>query len=479
MFDREDPNFFWVSPDSFDGDGSFDSPFPTIEEALNKVQPGQSVILKDGIYKDDITIQISGTATKPIRICGDEGALVEILNGCWFFYDTCDLIISNLTFKEAPVGAISMIGACMRNRFELINFIDCGRTEKASCTIYIGGSGAECNVIENCNFLHNDSYSKATGENTSIGIMISEGDIDGNEPIRHHICRRNKFTNYGYGILIGSNNATVNPYGHIVELNILDNCQSEGVLVKCGDTQIRGNLIKNSKKNSIKITAGIGNSVENNRIENCAKGIEVNGCGHTVNNNCIIQCCEQAITVCGQTGDDITAANNLFIENNTIIHCGISSSDNGNRIVGIKIEPGTTSIIQQNLVYGSGKPYFIEPISAGTDTIQESHYVVIDNIVSDSIEEMSGFKRSKFCFENPAEGNYTNESGYGAKGWVLLPEAFDPNQEDLDTGIEYEEVCTIIDDDGNLLLPEESDQKEIIQSYFTESGMFNSEDIES
>ena len=75
-----------------------------------------------------------------------------IQGACWFFYDICDLIVSGFTFRDAPHGAVSVMGACLRNRFADLLFINCGTRESASCTLFFGGAGGSCNVVENCLF---------------------------------------------------------------------------------------------------------------------------------------------------------------------------------------------------------------------------------------------------------------------------------------------------------------------------------------
>jgi parallel beta-helix repeat protein len=407
MFDREDPRLIWVSPDAEDGDGTFDQPFSSIGSALNKVEPGNTIVLKNGIYDEDVTVQISGTLERPIKIIADENATVEISASCWFFYDTSDLIVSGLTFKNAPHGAISVIGACQRNRFEKLHFVNCGTADASSCTMYFGGSSAECNIVENCIFISGKDPYKANV--TSVALMVSEGNNESeNTAIKNHIFRRNRFENYTHAILVGSNDVNVDLHGHIVEYNTISNCASDGIIVKCGDTQVRANLIKNCKMNAIKVAAGSSCVIENNRIENSLNGIAVNGSGHTVANNCISKCNNQAIFVCGDTDGQKTAATNLFIENNTCVDCGDIPSQGSAKISGILIGPGTTCVISNNLISGDGIPcYVVESTQAmgGVAAGQSAQVVITSNAASGSRGLLTGFDQVNVDYADYTEGN--------------------------------------------------------------------------
>lgn len=479
MFDQIDCNNIWVSPESSDGNGTWEKPFDTIERALGKVEPGNSIILKEGIYKNDLTIQVSGTARAPIRILPDENASVEIHNACWFLYDTSDIIISGLIFKDSPYGAISVIGECRRNRFDSLKFINCGTPGKTSCTLYFGGSGGEFNVVENCVFQHakvNVNGSLST-DNISIGLMVSEGDLlDDAKPLKNHVFRRNHLVNYTHGILVGSSDSTVNLYGHIVEYNTVENCDADGILVKCGDTQIRGNLIQSCRGKSISVLAGTDSVVENNRIIECGSGIDVRGAGHSVSNNCIVRCGEHAVKVCGKSNNLNREATNLFIVNNTFIDCGsISKTPGVAGVAGITIEPGTSCIIQRNLISGQGKPYELTASIHYSDEEIEyeintpASYVVQDNAVSGQCEIMDGVSVMETGFQSPESGNFENQSGYGASGWMMRPEAFDPHIDETEECDGYVEASVLEDEEGELIIPGEIDKQDLFSRFFSES----------
>jgi hypothetical protein len=483
MFDRENPDIVWVSPDYVEDEyGTWEQPFSSIDAALEHLEPGKTLVLKEGIYDGDLTLQISGTARKPIRITADDDAQVQIVGGCWFLYDTSDLIISRLTFKNAPCGALSIIGKCCRNRFEHLSFVECGVEGKASCTMYFGGSGGSDNIVECCTFEGSDSIiKKSAGE--SIALMISEGDQDDGDLVKNHILRKNTIKKYGYGIIVGSSNVIVNQYGHIIEYNDIDDCLKDGVLVKCGDTLVRGNLLRNCHNNSIRVMAGCGSVVDSNRVVSCGNGIRINGTGHTVVNNCIIRTESEAVTVCGFGVEQSVPATNLFIESNTFINCGIRGGEKRTWHSGIRVEPGTTCIIRMNLVVGCGIPLIItEKKSQEINddeipvAIAPAQIVSDENAVSDKDISQGGFTYIPVEFDNDCV-SFENTTGFGASGWVLTPQVFDPGIDDIDDEPYYVDG-SIPEDDEEFVIPDEQDPRDLFgHLYGQESDLaFNERD---
>ncbi|MFP4013143.1 MAG: right-handed parallel beta-helix repeat-containing protein [Chitinispirillaceae bacterium] len=459
MFDREDPRIMWVSPDSSESEGTFAKPFSSLSAALRKVSPGGTIVLKRGIYSEDQTIEISGTAKLPVHICAESEGEVTIEGSCWYFYDTSDLVVSGLIFKNAPTGAVSVIGNCRRNRFHSLRFMNCGSHDKASCTFYFGGAGGRFNLVENCSFIQSrERKDQVTPENATVGLMVSEGDTEGGNPLKNHIFRRNSFSSYDCAVLLGSSDVSGLESGHIVEYNKIDRCSSAGIVVKCGDTQIRGNLISKCKQDSIFLLSGSCSMVEDNRIVDSARGVTVNGAGHTVINNCIVRCEEAAVTA-RSSKEMLHAASNLFIQENTIIR-----GENEN-VSAMYMEQGTSGIVQNNLFHGRGKAYEIQDLRE-----TRSQFVIMDNIGSGGCDTLSGISAMEVEFKENRKDNYENKSGYGAKGWMLTPEAFDPHLDDLaqETG-SYVEASVLEDDNGELVIPGEADKDEVFGTFFPEA----------
>jgi hypothetical protein len=424
-YPKNDPKYLWVDPtDEKSGDGTFNRPYGRITTALSKAKPGNIVVLKTGMYPGDLTVQTSGSMELPLRIVGDHDAEVVISGGCWFFYDVSDIIVSGLLFHDAPRGGVAIIGLCQRNRFDNLQFKNCGHAIDASSTMFFGGAGASCNIIEHCSFERLQvpaAQHKKKPDAMAVGLMISEGDNHEGKPITNHVVRKNKFLNYDYGILIGTEDATMGQYGHLVAYNTIENCNTEGIMVKCGDTRVKGNLVLRCPGNSISVVTGEGSMIEDNRVIDCGCGIRVAGKGHTVVNNCIVRSGREAIRVMEKNGHDGSVTQNVLIEQNT---CAGWSEKNAEQDPGISMESGTSVVVKRNLFLGNSDPYRIKGKATG-----KSGHLISDNLSSATCSEQKGVNREKIEITLACQDNFDNESGYGARGWMCRPEAFDPDPE--------------------------------------------------
>jgi parallel beta-helix repeat protein len=466
-FDIEDPRNIWVSND-FDGleMGTYESPFSSVSAALKKAAPGQNIVLMPGIYTGDETIEISGNLRKPVHIVASNTGEVIIERGCWYFYDTSDLVVSGLTFRDAPHGAVSVVGNCCRNRFHKIDFIDCGSKGKASCTFYFGGAGARFNLVENCSFIRStiDSTGSAgelSAKTAVVGLMVSDG--GGDNSLTNHIFRRNSFCNYDKAVILGAGGISEFESGHIVEYNKIENCGFDGITVKCGDVQIRGNSISGCAQTGIALAAGGYSIIENNRISASSQGVTVNGAGHTVSNNCFVRCRFAAVTACCAS-DDSEQADNLFIQENTIVDCG--GADNGS---GIIMEQGASGIIQKNLFYGSVRAYSRQVDKSAS--ANKPLIVISGNLASRSSQPLDGVLIGDIEFDNFLDDNFKNENGYGASGWVLSADTFDKKADEAMAAQEnYADAYQLEDEDenGDLIIPGESETYDVFEKLFGE-----------
>jgi hypothetical protein len=447
MFDEHDPSILWVSADCGGrGEGTFDNPFGSIEGALAVTRPGSTIVLKNGVYSHDVTFDISGDFDNPIRIAAETDGGAVIRGACWFFYDVSDLIVTGFTFRDSPHGSVSVMGSCRRNRFADLTFVNCGSGESASCTLFFGGAGGSCNLVENCTFERAPSAPVATPERATIGLMVGEGDREHGAPIIDHIVRKNRFVNYDYGILVGGEDADAGQCGHIIEYNSVEESRLEGILVKCGDTIVRGNLVLRSRKNSILIAAGTGSVVEANRLIDCSRGISIHGADHTVSNNCIVRCGSHAIHACGGSSLPIRqAAANLIIESNTCVDCGTPAGAGGpdvfslERVAGVRIDAGVSCVIERNLFAGPG--------SACAGVLSSDGVLVAENLATHACDAMTGVERGDVTFACFDADDYTNDSGYGAAGWMVMPEGCNPRQDVGEESEGYAEPPVFDDDD--------------------------------
>ncbi len=58
--------------------GTAEAPFKTIGAAAKVVQPGDTVVIRSGVYRESVVIETNGTADKPIRFQPDVAANVVV-----------------------------------------------------------------------------------------------------------------------------------------------------------------------------------------------------------------------------------------------------------------------------------------------------------------------------------------------------------------------------------------------------------------
>lgn len=475
MFSHDNPDILWVSPSyNGPGKGTYEAPYAEVNDALKKVQPGNTIVLKAGEYSKSVNIQDSGTITEPIRIIADKDAQARVVClATWFLYDVSDLILSGLSFKNIPQQAISVIGNCERNNFNGLRFINCGLDKKASCTFYFGGSGSKCNVIENC-FFEIESKQKSDEKRAElpIALMISEGDIDDKTRLNtNHVFRGNIFTNYGCAVVIGTNDSSSLNYSHIFENNLVKNCFKDGIRVKCGDTVIRSNLFQRCRGKGISIDHGKTDLIHDNRIERCGTGIHIDGYDCTVKNNCIAKSSYQAIAITARSGKNKDLLGTTIVENNSCINSGTNSSS---RVYeDILIDTNSDCIIQRNIFSSKGTPYIIK---SDIGKLKQKNTVhIVNNITGSGSPSVKGCKKKQFSFKDQKSGNYSTTVPFGAKGWMasginILP--------DKDTISQKPELKKYLASDKNTSqvdgLINEIDEKELyVRSLFLDAEADN------
>ena len=71
----------YVSPAGSNANaGTKDSPLKSVQQAVNKAKPGDTVKLLPGIFRESVTISKVGTAEKPITLCGSRSANGDYLS---------------------------------------------------------------------------------------------------------------------------------------------------------------------------------------------------------------------------------------------------------------------------------------------------------------------------------------------------------------------------------------------------------------
>jgi len=112
--DDEPPTEFFVSTNGSDSnDGSRNTPWGTIQYALDQLEPGHTLTIMPGSYDETLVMSRSGTADKKIHIKG-QSYDTTLLDGSnadrdLFFVEGADYIeISDITISHAPRAALRL-----------------------------------------------------------------------------------------------------------------------------------------------------------------------------------------------------------------------------------------------------------------------------------------------------------------------------------------------------------------------------------
>ena len=87
--------------------GTKDNPWKTINKAVNKIHPGDKIVVLPGLYKESIQPTVSGTIEKPIKIFGLPGVIITGEgNYRWQAVDISHWLVDGLTFIDYVGGGM-------------------------------------------------------------------------------------------------------------------------------------------------------------------------------------------------------------------------------------------------------------------------------------------------------------------------------------------------------------------------------------
>ncbi len=355
--------------------------------------------------------------------------------------------------------------------------MNCGGTGEG-CSLYIGGAGATCNVVENCSF-DRTPQTRRPGSSSAgplIALMISEGDTANHDALNtDHVFRGNTIRNYDYGIAVGGGNVESALFGHIVEKNRISHCSSSGVRIRCGDTTVRENRIEDCRDKGIEICTGRASTMSDNRIERCGAGISIAGTGHTVRNNCILDFSRTGIHLTHEITEDGSERNTsrdscTIVEDNTLVDRS-RLDEQAQSSISFRLDAGTVGVVRRNLVHGPSHPYF----RAASEGDTQDTRIIDDNVSSGDCADYPGFRQIAIEFSSTESGDFSNENGYGASG-RLVSLADEAPVTDEDAGY----LTALREEYSTEEAMEGTDREEYLQKLFYtgEEPVNNSEDEE-
>jgi poly(beta-D-mannuronate) lyase len=321
-----------------------------LQKAVNEANPGDTVLVTNGMYTTgtDITISRSGTADKPIIIMAETTGQVEMtgLGGLSLVSPAKYVVITGFKFTHSASRARSTPGTSFcrwtRNTFE---------NEADGEDLTIAGSDHQVD--------HNTFRNKhAMGRFLAIrgeGNQIAERLWIHHNYFFNHASQGGK--NGAEALQFGLSGFSMSKSNSIVEYNLFEECEGENELisVKASAVTLRYNTIRNCKA---QFTLRHGNfcQVYGNYFNN-TPGLRIFGDDHFIYSN-YFEACPVGINIGNGDGEVADGSaltchdrpDRVLIAFNTIVNCK-GNITMGNRDKGLG---ATTITIANNIIKGGG-----------------------------------------------------------------------------------------------------------------------------
>ncbi|MFK0298768.1 chondroitinase-B domain-containing protein [Brevundimonas sp. NPDC090276] len=306
------------------------------QRALRDVRPGDTIVLKDGVWRDfQILFEGEGGPGQPITLTAETPGGVVLSGQSSLRLAGRQLVVSNLVFRDgwSPTGEVvsfrrSKDHRAVESRVTGLVIDGYNKPDRATSDNWVALYGRDNR------FDHNHLSGKANVGTTLVVVRDEQQGLDNRHRIDHNYFgpRPNLGSNGGETLRVGTSADSLSASNTVVESNWFEGADGEVEIVsnKSGGNTYRGNVFYHSR-GSMVLRHGDGNLVENNVFIGGGKphtgGIRVINRNQTVRNNYME----------GITGDGFTAALSVMhgvpdspinryhqvvgavIENNTII----------------------------------------------------------------------------------------------------------------------------------------------------------------
>lgn len=306
------------------------------QQALSGVRPGDTIVLKDGVWRDfQILFEGEGRAGQPITLTAETPGGVVLSGQSNLRLAGRQLLVSNLVFRDgwSPTGEVvsfrrSKEHRAVDSRVTGLVIDGYNKPDRATSDNWVALYGRDNR------FDHNHLTGKTNVGTTLVVVRDEQQGLDNRHRIDHNYFgpRPNLGSNGGETMRVGTSADSLSASHTVVENNWFEGADGEVEIVsnKSGGNTYRGNVFYRSR-GSMVLRHGDGNLVENNVFLGGGKphtgGIRVINRNQTVRNNYME----------GITGDGFTAALSVMhgvpdspinryhqvvgavIENNTII----------------------------------------------------------------------------------------------------------------------------------------------------------------
>jgi len=364
-------NYYVSNSGNNSNNGSINSPFLNIQNALWATTAGDNIFLRAGSYAEKLWWTNSGTSGNPITLSNYNDEVVTI---------------SGTNASNPSQGALIQISSKSYIRIDGIKFAD--NIMNNADGINVTGSGTDIEII-NCEF-------------SNIGWTSSKTTLPSPSNSAHAIIFLGNTANSYNNILVGDNyvhdcitgySESITMVGNIdsfvIQNNILNFNTNIGIdaaghfswtgapanVNYSRNGSIKNNVVSDydgpsglDAAGGIYIDGGSFITVENNTVFNYKVGFSV-GCevagksneGNIVQNNLAYNCSLSGLFVGSNT---TSVVNNTKVYNNTFYKCGFGTFDNGQ----IGLQNNVGSDIRNNIMYPTDSRYAMVQFNGTTSS---------------------------------------------------------------------------------------------------------------
>ncbi|NII25208.1 TonB-dependent receptor [Pseudoflavitalea sp. X16] len=309
-----------------------------LNTALSKAHPGDSILLRSGIWKDiALIIETSGTAQQPLVIAAQEPGKVQFTGNSFIRFGSNYVTVSGIHFTNgyAREGAVvefrnkeqQLANHCRFTNCVMEDYSKSGRFDADHWLILWG----QHNRIDHC----------VLGDKLNSGPTIIVELNDERSQNNYHSIDSNYFkghsplgANGGETIRVGVSRYSLTPSRTMIHHNYFEQCNGEAeiVSIKSGNNEISSNVFYECEGGLV-LRHGSQNKIANNIFIGNNKpytgGVRVINPGHTVSNNLFIDLAGErfhsAFSVLnGVPNSSISRYHQVkdaAISNNTFINC--------------------------------------------------------------------------------------------------------------------------------------------------------------
>ncbi|SEF35742.1 Chondroitinase B [Amycolatopsis pretoriensis] len=256
-----------------------------LQSAMDKANPGDTIVLADGSYSAGSTLSIkrSGTSTAPVTVAAEHTGQATITGSKTFAFASgvSNVVLRGFKFRgsaklSVPAGAPD--NRLTRNDFQLT-------TDGNWVTVSGDDTVVDRNVFQN-----------RTTEGVFLQILGPSGAMAKHVHVHHNYFYNHQFggTNGGESIRLGLSDRQSYTANALIENNLFEKADgdSEAISVKSSDNVVRYNTIRDSK-GYIVLRHGNRSTVEGNVL--FGSGIRFHGNDHKIVNNYVANSGDRAI----------------------------------------------------------------------------------------------------------------------------------------------------------------------------------------